>query len=88
MMRVGRGKLYGATPQGDLTGRNVSDAACAFPEGGCAEGGLAGLVGICRRQRVCICRLRRELEIIKKAIVTPFFLLAILYGPCCTGTST
>ena len=25
-----------------------------FPEGGFAEGGLAGLVGIRRRQRVCI----------------------------------
>ena len=70
------------------TGRNVSDAPSIFPEGGFAEGGLAGLVGICRRQRVCICRLRRELEIIKKAIVTLFFLLAIPYGPCCTATST
>ena len=29
-------------------GRNVSDAPSAFPEGGFAEGGLAGLVGICR----------------------------------------
>ena len=24
------------------SGRNVSDAPCAFPEGGCAEGGLRG----------------------------------------------
>lgn len=37
----------------------MSDAPFAFPEGGFAEGGLAGLVGICRRQRVGICRLRR-----------------------------
>ena len=33
------------------TGWNVSDAPFAFPEGGFAEGGPAGLVGICRLRR-------------------------------------